>query len=158
MAFKRSAVRSRLSPPRQKALKTRCFQGFSSFTSGTKQRAFFGCARASHTPIAICVLAKESFFNLFSQNVGPLFCVFPLRFYQVIPLWKISSHWFGASFLIRVMASSSVRLRTIQSISAYPASWQSFWRRWPDPSHRPHTNRRWWAGPLTATLCYNFNG
>lgn len=90
--------------------------------------------------------------------MGPLFCVFPLRFYQVIPLWKISSHWFGSSFLIRMMASSSVRLRTIQSISAYPASWQSFWRRWPAPSHRPHANRRWWAGPLTATLCCNFNG
>ena len=28
MAFKRSAVRSRLSPPTQKALKTLCFQGF----------------------------------------------------------------------------------------------------------------------------------
>ena len=31
-----------------------------------------------------------------------------------------------------VMASSSVRFRTIQGISAYPASSLAFWRRWPD--------------------------
>ena len=31
-------------PPSTKALKTRCFQGFSFFASGTKQRAFLGCS------------------------------------------------------------------------------------------------------------------
>ena len=70
MAFKRSAVRSRLSPPRQKALKTRCFQGFSFFASGTKQRAFLGCARISYTPCDIDFgLISTYFYKTQSQFV-----------------------------------------------------------------------------------------
>ena len=70
MAFKRSAVRSRLSPPRQKALKTRCFQGFSFFASGTKQRAFLDCARISYTPCDINFGLNVCVFDLFLQNVN----------------------------------------------------------------------------------------
>ncbi len=68
----------------------------------------------------------------------------------------ISSRWLRLSSTICVMASSSVRLRTIQGISAYPASSLAFWRRWPTRSHSRHPSRgrtiAGWVTPLSLTL------
>src|SRR5699024_2982264 len=69
MAFKRSAVRSRLSPPNAKSLENTTFSRFFFFACATKQKAFFGCAQASYTPLQYSPWQKILLFNLFLQNI-----------------------------------------------------------------------------------------
>ena len=81
-----------------------------------------GMEMDGHTITSCCLMFGFSLFGKNLMNIWAIFLgVFLYAKYHKMHLSNIC-----------VMASSSVRFRTIQGISAYPASSLAFWRRWPD--------------------------